>query len=279
MGCALPEIFLETETYNISFPQWPPVQSGEKSNVQIRYPELSRWLVTVQTKSGRKSFYTKEKELCLTVGKNECFAVTVRPITKSIYRECGCGECNTEFEKNSCKALVEIYEECDFFMPAGIILPMSDKKCLSWEEGFLAEIFMSAADINFPLESFNWKKAEEVIEKKLSADNSVFYNPWFCNREKILENLSEGNFRESFLNASGLVSVSLEEEVLSSFIPENEYIAREKNVSVLRNEKSLFMLDSKLFGTFNYGIVIEWKSKKNMSADFVFMPIYFEENL
>lgn len=267
-SCALPQYFSQEETYDINLPQWPPKTDALG---RFSYPALSKWLVTIQTQSEQKKFYTTEKTVSLSVKKNEIFAITAQPVTKN---------------KN---------DETLFFMPAGIILPTSDNNTLSWEEGFLADIFCRTAQLNFPVENFNWKKAQESITKKLSAQSTVFYNPWLCSKEKIIGKIIKGSFKESYLNPSSVINLDFSEEkilpiaekfqIISSFIPENKNIEKEKCVSVQKNEKSVFLLSKNHSSTqdfyaeknFDFGVIIEWKSKKNISAETIYMPIYFEE--
>lgn len=282
-SCNLNEVLAEEDNYEIYLPEWPPENFESSSPLpHPSYPELSRWLIKVHTRNYTTEYYTNNRSLVINTDKNSPAAILAYPVTF--------------ISHNSSKI------ENQYFKPAGKILPSNkneNKIFLSWQEGFLAEIFFEAEKCNFPVENFNWNKAQKIIDTKSKSSEEIFYNPWFCNKSRILENIIQGNFRESYLNATGSISLSLEDDIIkdkiqayliSSYIPENQFIYRKKNITLLKNQKELFISDSN--NTFisqsnyfsshinsnpHYGIIFEWKSKKNISAEIVYLPIFKDE--
>lgn len=297
-SCSFSEVISESDDYKIYLPDWPPefcaginlpdenqslpVETNssadfsaphQNSNPQNEnpYPPLSRWIIKIWTENEFKQFYTNERSLSLLLDKNKPAAILAYPVTFIT-------------DENGTR-------ENLFFKPAGKILPFNissasaNSVTLQWEEGFLAEIFVEAAQSNFPVENFNWNKAQKSIIKKSESSNQNFYNPWFCNKSKILENMMQGNFKETYLNASGCVSLIPGEDffkdlnqneiiILSSYIPLNQFITDLNKVTVLKNQKELFLISDKNQNLQNIGVIIDCKSKKNISADIVYLPIF-----
>ncbi len=274
-SCNFNEVIDEEDNYEIYLPEWPPEFSEDSPALpHPSYPELSCWLIKIQEKNDYTEYYTNNRSLVISTDKNSPVGILACPVTIS--------SDNSEKKENV------------FFKPAGKILPFNNnegKIILSWQEGFLAEIFFEAVKCNFPVENFNWNKAQNTVDKKSGSADTIFYNPWFCNKSRILENILQGNFRESYLNTTGSVSLSLEDEIIkdkvngyliSSYIPENQFIYLEKKIVLLKNQKELFIcepnsISSGSSSSSQFGVIFEWKSKKNISAEIVYMPIFKDE--
>lgn len=273
-SCALGTQNPQTETLRLFMPEWPPQDS-----VRDDYPALSRWLVRIETTDSAAQsleFFSDGSPLSLGVVKNSPAAVTVRPIT------------------------LIAGEECAYFLPAGLVYP-AEKESLSWSGGFLADAMqriiqnrsttgMSGKHIRDFLSSFNWAKAQDSIDSKIqkvmeaaqadddepdgqAGKSAKFYNPWLIDGQKLLENLTSGEFKASLLNNTNCIAVEgavLGGKVLSSFIPENSFIAREKTVLIKKSVPSLFLSGE-------IGMIIEGSSAKNLSLKRCKMPIFIEE--
>ena len=57
----------------------------------------------------------------------------------------------------------------------------------------------------------------------------------------------------------------------STFIPENQFFAQKNQFTVLKNTPLLIGDGQK------YGIFITYKTSKNISLEFIFLPIYIED--
>ena len=264
-----PELSRE-ETIRIELPEWPPQDSFSQS-----YPELSRWKIVITKAATQTCFYSDKSFVEVSVEKNEPFSLLAYPIT--------CLENNTE---------------CSYFKPAGFLYPwiLPDSPNATWEQGFLADcmakFFRDAQEsCNSPQESawkirtFNWKKAQEVIDAKISETSAdkPFYNPWFINYSALLENLAASEFKQSLLNTTGCYSISTDyikaatetssqkSPILSSFIPENDFISSTNQITVKKNTPYLISTVKK------YGIIVTFKSSKNISLAFIYLPIYIED--
>ena len=251
------------ENICLNLPAWPPEDSLSSS-----YPPLSRWAVTITSGEKQSSFYTREKTITVKTKKNRPFCLLAQPVTK-LYDD----------------------NECSYFMPAGFIYPAGNFQALSatsicWEEGFLAQVMqtvfneglaesLSPVEIEYIVSTFNWKKAQETINKKISADSKLFYNPWLLSKSRILEGITSQAFKASYLNVSGTIAIEasiLPDKVfLSSYIPENQVLSEKKQFTALKNTPLLISDAQK------YGIFITYKSSKNISLEFIYLPIYIED--
>lgn len=267
--CSSPLTINPEEEFFISLPQWPP-EDSQKSD----YPELSRWKIIITSTEETKCFFTTDSSFSFTFQKNLPYAIIFQPIT-----------------------LLENGKETEYFYPAGIIYPYSQTNSktinASWEEGFLAytiyriissrkETGVSQKHLENFLKEFNWKKVQENINSKIenssTEEKSPCFNPWLIDSEKLLDNLCYGNFKASFLNPTGIFIFNLETLFseddffpLSSFIPENKVIV-EKNKIALRKNYINFLSDGK-----KSGVVLQCKSAKNVSKEYIQMPIYIED--
>ena len=259
-GCNFPAITNSSESIVITLPEWPPEDSLSAS-----YPTLSRWKISVTSADSHYHFYTKENQLYLTVNRNRPLCILAQPVTQMADNK-----------------------ECAFFKPAGLIYPWnSGNYKASWEQGFLSDVMtkliidskencIAPEETEYLAASFNWKKAQKIIEDKIKEENpSVFYNPWLINYDAFLQNLSVSQFKQSLLNITGTVSISPsflpETTTFSSFIPENSLHRPNGSFSIKKNQPSLFYYGK------DRGLLILYKSEKNISLEPVYMPIYIEE--
>ncbi len=259
-GCNFSTIANSSESIVITLPEWPP-----EDFLSASYPALSRWKISVTSADSHYHFYTKENQLYLTVKRNRPLCILAQPVTQMADNK-----------------------ECAFFKPAGLIYPWnSGNYKASWEQGFLSDVMtklfidskencIAPEETEYLAASFNWKKAQKIIEDKIKEENSsVFYNPWLINYEAFLQNLSVSQFKQSLLNITGTVSLTLptapESTVFSSFIPENAKKQPDNRFSVRKNQPALFYYGN------DRGVLILYKSEKNISLEPVYMPIYIEE--
>ena len=279
----------DAEELVLTLPEWPP-----QGSIKERYPPLSRWEITMvnATLSEPMPAQTEERP---SSGISEGYAGGI-PLTTFFTDE---GSLAVRFTRNSPAAIMarpvvlidQTAAESAFFAPAGLLYPYR-KESLTWEEGFLAhclqrllrsgeETGMSREHILAYAARFNWKKAQESIEKKLAQHG----NPWLIDDFQILDNISYGEFKASFLNASSCITADetilercgIKESdgtlpILSSFIPENEFIQAEKSVIIKKNSENLF------YSGQDYGIILQGSSLKNLSAGYVKLPIFIEED-
>lgn len=279
-GCKYNVFMLETdETVLFELPEWPPVRYKGAGGMEEEspYPDLSRWLIEIVSTDLCESFYMEnnvDNQLKITVQKNTPVAISARPIT-----------------------LNSSGEEISFFKPAGAIYPYDD--CiLTWNGGFPVYIFqtlyksrretgVSAEHMEEFINQFNWKKFEKTLaQKENSAVNmfeqaepkAVFYNPWQLDVYMLLDNLSFGSFKANLLNTKNVVSLpqkdlqlSACDLIFSSYIPENNVLWKYGEISLKKNVLSLLNVNGE------FGAIIKYSSPKNISLEYVFMPIYLEE--
>ena len=260
---------------NVSYilPAWPP-EYGEQS----LYPELKGWLITTN-EVRNQPVEASIQEIELTVNKNKPFFVIAQPVTKSA-------------QGQNC-----------FFHCAGGIYPYCFERSgktrtvnVSWEQGFSAylmdSIFLSANSIYAQSESqksayenyitfFNWKKLVTTIRSKATiAPNveaqEVFYNPWHTDLSVIKQGIAYKDFSATLLNQKNCFSVVLQdygtnESVLSPYIPENEMIHNFSQFSLKKNEENYFSVNNQ------YQMIIRGSSAKNLSIEYIFLPIIIEE--
>ena len=284
-ACKHSETFREEDYVNFILPVWPP-EYGEQS----LYPELTGWLITTN-EVRNQSVEASVHEIELTVNKNKPFYVIAQPVTKSA-------------QGQNC-----------FFHCAGGIYPYCYERSgktgvvtVSWEQGFIAylmdSMFLSAnsfysssdgksdsenksnsdskkSDYENYLASFNWKKLVDTIQTKTASESSSpenFYNPWHTDLPVIKQGIAYKNFSATLLNQKNCFSVVLEVEdygtnkcVLSSYIPENETIHNFSQFSLKKNEENYFSVNNQ------YQMIIRGSSAKNLSIEYIFLPIIIEE--
>lgn len=263
----------DSEEVFFELPQWPPENSSF-------YPELSRWQITVTCGEFHEKFYTDQTMFAFTIKNNEPFCISARPVT-----------------------LTSDGQETLFFMPCGTIYPYewcTEKPMnLTWESGFECYIFETLFNskketgvttehmIEF-LKSFNWKKLNKAISEKQEQSKSeiesesdekhIFFNPWLLDTYQLMDNLSYGTFKPAFLNMKNVTSLSIsklepytQENLLSSYIPENENLWENGQIVVKKNKLQYFSCNT------DFAVTILYSSSKKMSLGYVFMPIFKEE--
>lgn len=275
------------ETVTFVLPKWPP----EFGNDEL-YPELKSWKIIAKNQPVQK-IGNDVQSLDFSVEKNEPFYVIALPCTKLDE-----------------KVLDENYE-CSFFYGAGGIYPYSavfengSKTVeITWEQGFSATImdkvyisasnFYSYQECDSYLIRFNWKKMIDSIQKKMSdsfedyseninspekIEKLVFYNPWNLDSQELIKGITGNAFSATLLNQKNCFSVigtkenQLKNEYLSPFIPENQIICDYSSFSLKKN-------DENNFSVYNlYQMIIRGSSAKNLSIEYIFLPINKEDLL
>lgn len=255
-----------TESIEIFLPAWPP-----EDDLSQNYPSLARWQIQFTGVEEQKVFYTNEKSLIINAKKNRPFCITAQPIT---------------LLSNNC--------ECAYFKPAGYLYTNSEAPYITWKEGYLSFIMhkliceslkngIPPVEIEYLISSFNWKKAEETIEKK---DSLLSYNPWLIPSAPIIESILSQSFKSAMLNQSACIALktqTLQEigspspdkrelpQLLSSYIPENSSLLQKNQFTVMKNSPIIIGDGRK------YGLFITCKSVKNISIEFIYLPIYIED--
>ncbi len=211
-----------------------------------------------------------------------------RPQTKTI---------SLRVDKNRpCCIIATPVTQNQFFKPAGTIYPYSTS--ITWSGGYAAMLYKTistaanqsgyTADyIEDYLSSFNWGKLLETLEQKqadaaaATEDSaSPFYNPWLLNTQEVLEGIAYKNFSATKLKLTQTVIVPLDFQVFSSYIPENEFMNQKNQpyVTVKLNAPQLFALRLGSGTTdATYTLLISASSAKNISLEFISMPILKEE--
>ena len=255
----LGEAFVQEDEVRFILPKWPP-EYGDES----LYPELTGWLIT--TNDVRNQLVKPDvKEIEFSVCRNSPFYVMAQPVTQSSLGE------------------------CTFFHCAGGLYPYCYEGyvCLTWEQGFSAYIMDSMLFTENSLyakelreeyiASFNWKKFSETIQAKTenaAAGNppKAFYNPWQANISAVKQGIAYRNFSVGLLNQVNCFSATLENnKALSSYIPENQIIYNYSQFSLKKNEENYFSVNNQ------YQMIIRGSSAKNLSTEYVFLPIIIEE--
>lgn len=250
----------ESEEIFFELPQWPP---ESYKYIESPYPALSRWKINVTCAEYQETFFTTEQLIGFTIKKNEPFCISATPITL------------TTDGKETC-----------FFMPAGTIYPYdwneSLTQTLTWEDGYASFIFetlfnskkgtgVTTEHMTSFLKRFNWIKLKKAINEKN-------YNPWLLDTYQLLDNLSYGTFKPSFLNLKNVYSLPLAklepyncENLLCSYIPENKNLRETGEISVKKGRLQILSCNT------DFAVIILYSSSKNVSLDYVFMPIFIEE--
>ncbi len=231
------------EIVDFELPEWPeylPELKGWK--IQVFYDEALRQAQGPQISGVAEALEAPPdtKIISFHLQKNRPCSIIARPITQS-----------------------------NFFKSAGTIYPYS--KSISWSGGYAASLYTTAGQATV---SFNWEKLMQTLEEKaLSAE--AFYNPWLLDTQEILEGIAYGNFTATKLKQSQTFCLELDFEVFSSYVPENDFIrtAERPYVTVKRDLPQLFALAQ----SSAYGLLISASSAKNISLEFISMPIYIEE--
>lgn len=270
----LGEAFVQEDEVRFILPKWPP-EYGDQS----LYPELTGWLIT--TKEVRNQLVNPNvQEINFSVPKNSPFYLMAQPVTQSSQGEstffhCAGGLYPYCYEKNG-KSVAK---------QEGLVN-------VTWEQGFCAYLMDSMLFTNNSLyqkeeledylASFNWKKFTESIQTKtedakaesLKTENppKLFYNPWQVNITAVKQGIAYKNFSVSLLNQVNCFSLVLENnKVLSAYIPENQIIYNYSQFSLKKNEENYFSVNNQ------YQMIIRGSSAKNLSTEYIFLPIIIEE--
>ena len=178
-----------------------------------------------------------------------------------------------------------------FFKAAGTVYPWQYPGSLSWCGGYAASLMqtlINAAEasgyrgeyVGNYIASFNWARLITTLEQKQQEglEEGVFYNPWLLDSQEVLEGIAYESFTATKLRNSGVFSVTLDFPVYSSYVPENEFSnplqsTQQTRISIKKNVLALFALRQTAQ---DFGILIYGSSEKNMSLEFISMPIYIE---
>lgn len=184
-------------------------------------------------------------------------------------------------------------QNTSFFKPAGNIYPYSyddGNIVLDWTSGYGAAVMdsmifaskksgYSDSYIRDFLSKFNWEKLLEILNQKSESaidnffteetfNSAVCYNPWLLDYEQVLEQIAYENFSAAKLNLSGVYSSEFDISLVSSFVPENEIIKEFNRVTIKKDYVNLFSFLQ------SYAVIITGSSEKNMSLEFISMPIF-----
>lgn len=193
----------------IPLPEWPPENSSE-------WPEIQSWNIILTDADGSKNFSVSadKKFLELEISGSGPVSVLAEPVS-------------SDFK---------------FFCPAGTVLPF--EKEFSWEGGFTADclkkFYLSAAQRNSKsaaenyASKFNWQKITRTLKEK-AEKNSVFYNPWLLDQEKILVSIENGTFTAAKLSLKKTCALSKsevfsgfpEDKIFSDYVPQNFSTSKE----------------------------------------------------
>lgn len=173
-----------------------------------------------------------------------------------------------------CCIIARPITQSNFFKSAGTIYPYS--KSISWSGGYAASLYKTACQA---ADNFNWEKLMQTLDEK-SLDEEAFYNPWLLDTQEILEGIAYHNFTATKLKQSQTFCLELDFEVFSSYVPENDFMrtSERPSVTVKKDLPQLFALpQSPGAAALEYALLISASSAKNISLEFISMPIYIEE--
>ncbi len=183
---------------------------------------------------------------------------------------------------------------------------------VTWKNGFSAQLMQTLYDstglsgydeekVQDFIARFNWKKLQLYIQAQIDSfeDNMqaemniqanadtqaatlpVFYNPWLLDMQTVLEKIAMKGFTATALNLKNSFQISLKDKlyrdnneliaVMSSFVPENQIIQKYGTISLAKDKASLFSLDNL------YGVIFTGTSAKNVSIEYVFLPIFIND--
>ena len=238
------------ETITLVLPQWPEY-----------LPELCGWKIQAQDSSTCKT--VGSDSLKIKVNRNKPLCIKAQPITKAALNNQSC-----------------------FFKCAGALYPYQyhvEKGTieLSWSVGYASNLMetlinsgaqagYSCIYIEEMLLEFNWDRLLQTLESKQDE------NPWLLNTQQVLEGIANHNFSANKLKMSGTLPVTLDFPVYSSYVPENKAIVQNENqnqfcITIKKDQKELFALAD---DNFLRGVLISGTSVKNISLEFISLPIY-----
>ena len=254
------QMISEDEKVVFTLPDWPDY-----------LPELEGWRVQLLGVAEPVEALPDAKIISLQLNKNRPCCIIASPITQN-----------------------------HFFKAAGTIYPYSQE--ITWSGGYAASLFKTSRDYD---SSFNWEKLLQTLEEKQAAvftqienqnleegqpEQLPFYNPWLLDSQEILEGIAYHSFSANKLKTSQTFCIELEIPVFSSYVPENEFfcINNQPYVTVKIGQPELFALRYGALralrqaqeppqGPQTLAIIISASSAKNISLEFISMPIYIEE--
>lgn len=251
VGICSCELFSKDETVEFELPQWPDY-----------LPELQSWQVEV-----------------LDTGKpaQQIHKFTLSPHARSL---------SLKVDKNRpCGLLLTPLTSPRFFKPAGTVYPYSQK--ITWSGGYSANLVKTisqavlqngytSAFVKDYISSFNWEKLLQLLEQ---MEESPDYNPWLLDNQSILEGIAGHSFSANKVKMTQTISLSLDFKVFSSYVPQNFQLLQASQilVSVKINEPGLFLLPESQNSSEARGLLISAASAKNISLEFISLPIYIEE--
>lgn len=250
--CSQEEPLLINEEIHIKLPEWP---NFVKDTV-----ELSGWQISIKGKYVNEEFFIpyneNQRDFSLTAPKNKHFSIKATPVTKNI--------------DNTSETL--------FFMPAGSVYPdlYSDSGLqLTFEDGFTAYIMslLETEDFSYA-DHFNWKKFSQVIQTR-SSDQSIFYDPWKLNIQKITHGIRTGNFTSVLLNSPKTKIIEIPEPYpifLYPYIPLNERFFKPDKIPIYENDKTFFMTDADTL------LIIDARIANKLSHTTVFTPKFIHRD-
>ena len=251
----------EQQTIRLELPAWPDY-----------LPELTGWQIELQQAGNSKII--DATSLSIRVPRNKPLCIIAQPLVLQ----------STAYKSG-------------FFKCAGGLYPYmysSEQETLklTWQGGFAAtlmkSIIISGEKAGYSQEftqqtiaQFNWERLVEILEENQAQQEPPWYNPWLLNMQQVLEGIAWHNFSATKLKMSGTLDVELEFPVFSSYIPENEKIREseaqgQRCVTIKKDNPSLFALAD---GQFSTGILIYGTSVKNISLEFISLPIYINEEI
>ena len=234
------------EIVDFELPEWPEY-----------LPELKGWKIQVFYSEALRQAQGPQGSQISGVAE----ALEAPPDTKII---------SFHLHKNRpCSIIASPITQSNFFKSAGTIYPYS--KAISWSGGYAANLYKTAGQA---AANFNWEKLMQTLEEK-ALDEEAFYNPWLLDTQEILEGIAYHNFTATKLKQSQTFCLELDFEVLSSYVPENDFMhtAERSSITVKKDIPQLFALAQ----SSAYGLLISASSAKNISLEFISMPIYIEE--
>lgn len=211
----------EERTVFLKLPCWPP-----KDIYSDKYPDLCRWDICIHYGSSVKIYSAEASTTCIQISPSlgVPVAVTAIPVV------------NQSFQFSAC----------------GAIFPYSSE--LSWSDGFtatiLTQLYSTCLSNNskcLDAQKFNWTKFSETLSTKKNT-SEIFFNPWYCNRENILNGIINQKFSATLLNQKNCLCIKSEElnafsegTFLHQYIPQNHAAGINGLITVPKSKTELFL--------------------------------------
>ena len=244
----------QKETINLVLPPWPQ-----------DLPELAGW--KLELNGCQTSRVLGENELKIKVPKNQPLCIIAQPLVKSG------AKVQSSFFK--CAGALYPYE----------LFPEAQSLSLSWTSGYAATLMKSiinsgrqasySSDFTEQIISqFNWERLTESLQQ-------AEINPWFLDTPQLLEGIAYHNFSVNKLKVTGSLQVEVDFPLYSSYVPQNQSLKNAMKegqylLTIKKDQPNLFALAD---GNFSTGLLIYGTSIKNISLEFISLPIYISEEL